>query len=241
MKKHKIKFITFFKNLLLLSRPHLYLGFLQHFCLTVSNTLLLSKWISNQPKDVLINDFFDGKRDHSKRYDLYDKVLKSIDNKEGFNYLEFGVCGGVSFKWWLDNSKESANLYWGFDTFEGLPENWGVFKKGDMSADIPHIEDKRGQFIKGLFQDTLPTFIKENHLNTKRNIIHLDADLFSSTLYALTSLAPYLKKGDILFFDEYNVPNHEFFAFKIFQESYYIKTRLLGAVNNYYQVAMIIE
>ncbi len=242
MKKYKIKFITFFKNILLLSRPHWYLGFIQHLSMTISNTLLLSKWMSKQSKDVLINDFFDGKRDHYKRYTLYDKVYKSIDNSNGFNYLEFGVCTGESFKWWLENAKESENKYWGFDTFEGLPENWGVFKKGDMTAEVPHIEDSRGLFIKGLFQDTLPEFIKEQHFNNnKRNIIHLDADLFSSTLYALTSLAPYLKKGDILFFDEFNVPNHEFFAFRIFQDSFYIKTKLLGAVNNYYQVALMIE
>jgi hypothetical protein len=54
-------------------------------------------------------------------------------------------------------------------------------------------------------------------------------------------MAPYLRKGDILIFDEFNVPNHEFLAFRIFTESYYIKTRLIGAVNNYLQVALIIE
>ena len=42
-------------------------------------------------------------------------------------------------------------------------------------------------------------------------------------------------------FDEFNVPNHEFYAFKLFTESFYVKTRLLGAVNNFYQVALIIE
>ena len=65
----------------------------------------------------------------------------------------------------------------------------------------------------------------------------MDADLFSSTLFVLTSLANYLKEGDIVMFDEFNVPNHEFMAFKYFTESYYIKFELIGAVNNYYQVA----
>jgi len=73
-----------------------------------------------------------------------------------------------------------------------------------------------------------------------RKIIHLDADLFSSTLFVLTSLAPFLRCGDILFFDEFNVPNHEFLAFKIFTESYYTKVNLLGAMNNYSQVAFMI-
>ena len=72
-------------------------------------------------------------------------------------------------------------------------------------------------------------------------VIHLDADLFSSTLFALTSMAPYLRKGDILLFDEFNVPNHESLAFRMFCESYYVRTKLIGAVNNYLQVALIIE
>jgi hypothetical protein len=192
---------------------------------------------------LLINDFFDWKRDHYKRYNLYQSVLKTLnEEKAPFNYLEFGVCRGESFKWWLENTQNSGHLMVGFDTFEGLPENWGVFKKGDMNAAIPEIEDQRGRFVKGLFQDTLPAFLKEGHLtNDKRLIVHLDADLFTSTLYVLTTLAPYLKKGDVLFFDEFNVPNHEFFAFKMFCDSYYIKTKLLGAVNNYYQVAIEIE
>ena len=72
-------------------------------------------------------------------------------------------------------------------------------------------------------------------------IIHLDADLFSSTLFVLSSLAPFLNRGDILIFDEFNVPDHEFFAFRIFCDSWYIKARLLGAVNNFLQTAFIIE
>src|SRR5690606_12027975 len=125
----------------------------------------------------------------------------------------------------------------GFDTFEGLPEDWGFYSKGDMSSSMPQIEDERGSFYKGLFQDTLPGFIQDNNLEQRRKVIHLDADLYSSTLYVLTSLYPYLRKGDILIFDEFNVPNHEYLAVKNFVESFYIKLTLIGAVNNYFQVA----
>jgi len=111
-----------------------------------------------------------------------------------------------------------------------------------MTSNIPDINDTRVKFIKGLFQESLPKFIRENEFNSnERKIIHLDADLFSSTLFVLTSLATIIRKGDILIFDEFNVPNHEFQAFKIFTESFYVNTRLIGAVNNYYQVAFIIE
>ena len=65
----------------------------------------------------------------------------------------------------------------------------------------------------------------------------MDADLYSATLYALTSLAPYLKPGDIIFFDEFVVPTHEFKAFLDFTQSYYIKLELIAAANNYYFTA----
>ena len=65
-------------------------------------------------------------------------------------------------------------------------------------------------------------------------MIMMDADLYTSTLYVLTSLAPCLQKGDIIFFDQFNVPMHEFLAFMNFTESYYLKMDLVGAANNYY-------
>jgi hypothetical protein len=233
---------AFIKGLILLCRPHLYLFWLRHLTKTISNTIELSKWISKQEKHNTYNDFYSPLRDYQKRYKLYEYVVDRQGLKnEPFEYLEFGVCQGASFRWWMEHCIHPQSRFFGFDTFEGLPEKWGVFDKGDMSANIPLLSDNRGKFIKGLFQETLPSFLEQVQLDTnKRKIIHLDADLFSSTLYALTSLAPYLKKGDILLFDEFNVPNHEFSAFKIFCDTYYFKTQLLAAVNNYYQVAMVI-
>lgn len=234
---------AFFKGVMLLFKPHILFGWLRRPFLMKSNLLALSKWISEQDKTNILNDFYSAKRDYSKRYKLYEYVIDTLNLKnEIFDYLEFGVSAGSSFRWWVANTINPNSRYYGFDTFEGLPEDWGTYNKGDMIANIPTLDDKRAAFVKGLFQDSLPGFLLADHINAaKRKIIHLDADLFSSTLFALTSLAPYLKKGDILLFDEFNVPNHEFFAFKIFCDSYYVKTRLVGAVNNYYQVAMVIE
>jgi O-methyltransferase len=238
-----LKVYAFVKGILLLIRPHLYLGWLRRFLLTTYNVISLSKWVSQQDKKDIYNDFYSPFRKYSKRYDLYEYVLHKINlENEAIDYLEFGVCEGHSFRWWLSKCTNPQSRFYGFDTFEGLPEKWGPYQKGEMFSHMPEINDDRGKFIKGLFQDTLPDFILNNNLNNgKRKLIHLDADLFSSTLFTLGTLAPYLKKGDILIFDEFNVPNHEFFAFKMFADAYYLKTRLLGAVNNYFQTILIIE
>jgi hypothetical protein len=64
--------------------------------------------------------------------------------------------------------------------------------------------------------------------------------LFSSTLFTLSQLYPYLKPGDLILFDEFNVPRHEFKAYKIFTGCFHISLKPLYAVNNYYQTGFIV-
>jgi hypothetical protein len=243
LKKTVIKVNAFLKGIVILSRPHIYLGWLRKPAGFFSNTLALTKWISKQDKSGIMDDFYTSRREYGRRFTLYQYISDQFSlETQPFDYFEFGVAAGHSFRWWVNNSKNSECRFFGFDTFEGLPEDWGTFNKNDMSADVPQVDDSRVTFCKGLFQDSVPVFLKTySATDGRRRVIHLDADLFSATLFALTSMAPFLKKGDILLFDEFNVPNHEFLAFRIFTESYYIRTRLLGAVNNYLQVALIVE
>ena len=238
-----IKTISFLKGVLLLIRPHLLLGWMKKPTLKISNTLSLSQWASKQKVHCILNDFFTAQRDYSKRYKLYKAVSDELNLKnEAIHFIEFGVSGGHSFRWWLHENTHEQSRFIGFDTFEGLPENWGTFNKGDMAAELPDFKDKRSEMVKGLFQNTLNKYFQDNPPDpARRKIIHLDADLFSSTLCALAAVSHSLNKGDILFFDEFNVPDHEFYAFRLFTESWYVKTRLLGAVNNYLQTAFIIE
>jgi hypothetical protein len=134
-----------------------------------------------------------------------------------FDYLEFGVSKGGSFRFWLDNCKSPYARFYGFDSFTGIPEDWGSVKKGTYSTDgkLPDVMDDRATFIVGLFSDTLVDFTRTTNLS-RRKVIHLDADLYSSTLYALIHLHPYLKKDDIIVFDEFfsiTKADHEFRAF----------------------------
>jgi O-methyltransferase len=199
----------------------------------------LSKW-ANKTEMPAFNDFYSKNHNYQNRYMLYKHVIES-ENLSKICYLEFGVSHGHSFTWWLENNQNKNSQFYGFDTFTGLPEDWGFFKKGDMNAKVPNVEDQRGEFVPGLFQDTLPTFLQDFKCDS-RKVIHLDADLYSSTLYVLTMLANFLRKDDIIIFDEFNIPMHEFKAFTEFTQAYYLKTTVIGAVNNYYQVAFrIIE
>lgn len=200
-----------------------------------------SRWRANitPPKH---DDFYDINFVSERRTQLFDFILNKYELSKEILYLEFGVYFGRSFKWWLENNKNENSRFHGFDTFEGLPESWDVYQKGDMttSGKIPEYDDKRYKFHKGLFQETLPNVISEID-KSKRFVINLDADLYSSTMYVLTSLAPYLKKGDIIIFDEFGVPTHEFKAYLEFTSSFYIDMEIIAASNNYYQAAFIIS
>ena len=240
----KLKIIKFLKDFLLWTGILRLLSIFNGLFFFIRNFNFLRSWIGEaNRKDLLINDFYSWKRDYPKRLILFDKVAEhhQLDKKE-MVYLEFGVASGSSFFWWVRKNTHPGSVFRGFDTFEGLPEDWGGFKKGAMAFDQKEAADTRAEFVKGIFQESLYPFIESNkELLKKPKVIHLDADLFSSTIFVLSQLYPFLKKGDILFFDEFNVANHEFLAFKIFTDSFYVKLRPIGAVNNFYQTAFIVE
>ncbi len=202
----------------------------------------LSKWRSNTKVDGY-NDWYQGKWDYTRRYKLYEEISKTEKlDSSAIDYFEFGVSGGHSFRWWLDHNKNPGSKFYGFDTFEGLPENFGPFGKGAMAVALEalNISDPRAGFYKGLFQDTLVPFL-EQYKSERRKLIHLDADLFSATLFSLSQLYRFLNDDDILLFDEFAVPKHEFMAFKIFTESFYVNYEVIGAANNYLFLAIKIK
>ena len=207
----------------------------------LGNLSALSKWISHH-RDLAFSTFPNKVFDSAERLKIYKHVIEHEILDKEIDYLEFGVAQGKSFKWWIENIKHENSRFFGFDTFTGLPEDWGPFKKGDMSNgnELPQINDSRHAFYQGIFQDTLCKFL-DSYESDKMKVIHLDADLYSSTLFVLTTMSPYLRKGDILLFDEFNVPLHEFKAFTDWADSFYIKYTVIAEVNNYYQVAMRLE
>lgn len=223
-----------FKNRIHKILPSSKLNFIGHLS-------ALSEWISNH-RDLKYSTFPTKKFDYKQRYTLFQFIIDTEIIDKEIDYLEFGVSKGHSFRWWLDNIKNENSFFFGFDTFTGLPEAWGPFKKGDMSSGIepPQISDSRHKFYQGIFQDTLYDFLASYKVE-KMKVIHLDADLYSATLFVLTSLSSYLRKGDILIFDEFNVPLHEFKAFTEWTDSFYINYSVIGEVNNYFQVAIKIE
>jgi len=156
-----------------------------------------------------------GARNLVQRAELLDFALAQC-TLEGL-VLEFGVYKGDSLQMIADRTAGSAH---GFDSFEGLPEDWTHFqKKGRFSleGEAPEIDRANAVLHKGLFGDTLPAFL-DAHPGPVR-FAHLDCDLYSSAKTVLDLLEPRLAAGSVIVFDEYlNYPGWERHEHRAFQE-----------------------
>lgn len=73
------------------------------------------------------------------------------------------------------------------------------------------------RLIKGWFDKTLPEFLTTHP--EKVVFLHIDCDLYSSTHTIFTCLAPRIKEGTVIVFDEYfNYPGWREGEFKAFSE-----------------------
>jgi O-methyltransferase len=238
----KLDIIRKSKSLFMKWRLH---GIVEPFAGMMQNAYYMSK-LSKWRKHTEVkgyNDWYQGKWEYTRRINLYEAIIASEKlDTTAIDYFEFGVCGGSSFKWWLEHNQQADSKFYGFDTFEGLPEAFGPFGKGSMAVALEslNINDPRATFYKGLFQDTLVPFL-DQYKSGRRKLIHMDADLFSATIFSLSQLYRFLNEGDIILFDEFAVPKHEFMAFKIFTESFYVNYEVIGAANNYLFLAIKIK
>ena len=175
----------------------------------------------------------DGGIQAEHRFELYEHVNEKVLANCAITYLEFGVATGNSIKKWAELNTHAESRFIGFDTFHGLPETWAwggrSIPKGefDVNGILPEIPDTRVRFVKGLFQETVFQFIDSTEIDN-RLVVHLDADLYSSTLFVLTALHRLLAIGTVVMFDEFNVVNHEFRAWIDYTSAYNVEYNVLG-------------
>jgi hypothetical protein len=158
--------------------------------------------------------------------------------------LDLGVWLGWSTRLIAD---ASGRKVYGFDTFEGLVEDWQVddqlvIKQGTFSLSEPLAErfmrdtnvslheglpaalGRQVQFIRGSTYETLAPFLAERPATPIR-LFHMDLDTYESCLHALETCKDRFVEGSILIFDEYLVTNGEMRAFFEFQSQYDLEWR----------------
>lgn len=138
-----------------------------------------------------------------EREKVWDKALQIIDGAS-VTYIEFGVYEGESISYFCARNENANSKFLGLDSFEGLPESWAGNPVGyfTTSGVFPKLNDSRVQFLKGLFNETweklYPLIVGRSNL-----FVHFDADLYSSTLFALTKM-DILKQDYLAIFDEFS-------------------------------------
>ena len=133
-------------------------------------------------------------------------------------YLEFGVGRGKSIRW---IGAHADRTVYGFDSFDGIPEYWNGNPVGAFAQKkLPKVPDNV-KFEIGMFDSTIEPFLEQN--SDSISLLHVDCDLYSSTVTILDALGSRLQPGAIVLFDEYyNFPRwqeHEYKAFREFVES----------------------
>jgi len=172
-------------------------------------------------------------RDRSQVFEL---IARQVRGRKVL-YLEFGVYRGYSMRLWSRLIDHPEAMLHGFDSFEGLPENWGrTSPKGSISAmgAVPEMADPRVRFFKGWFDDTLRAYSPPAH---DVLVVNLDADVYSSTVTVLNYLRDKLKPGDWLYFDEFTVWDHEFRAFQEFVEGSGMRFQAVAEAGGYSHIA----
>lgn len=136
-------------------------------------------------------------------YQIYTAVKKT-EKIEG-DIAEVGVYKGGSAKLIREITKKPLHL---FDTFEGLPDlskhdNPEHFHKGEYSSSLEGVKNylknySNISFYKGLFPATA-----EPVKNKKFSFVHLDVDLYESTINCLKFFYPRMSRGGVIISHDY--------------------------------------
>ena len=131
-------------------------------------------------------------------------------------HAEFGVFSGSTIN--LFAAERPDVIFDGFDSFEGLPEEWSGWQVFDFDrgGSLPEVS-KNIRIHKGWFTDTLPAYAASVET---LSFMHVDCDIYSSTKTIFDTLEDCIKPGCVIVFDEYfcypNFEKHERLAFSEF-------------------------
>lgn len=153
---------------------------------------------------------------HSALTELRKRQVK--ENKEFLSdklFLEFGVFEGCSILEYYDAyvENELEPFFFGFDSFEGLPEETvdqhSPWTKGNFSTNgfvnLKLLNKEGLNIIPGWFHETLNEETFKKFKGKKAGLIHIDCDIYTSTLQVLEFLIQHnlITNGTLIVYDDW--------------------------------------
>ncbi len=131
--------------------------------------------------------------------------------------LEFGVEKGASLRFLAGATPRVVH---GFDSFEGLPGDWGGTREAagsfHMRGRLPKVPENARLHV-GWFDRSLPGFLAAEAGPVA--LLHVDCDIYVSTVAVFEGLRGRIVPGTVIVFDEYfNYPGWRQHEYKAFQE-----------------------
>lgn len=148
----------------------------------------------------------------------YMKVAGSDGEFLPQTYFEFGCHSGRTFSAAVNAAKYlrlKKPEFYAFDSFEGLPETKveedGYFQEGTFCTSrddfVGIVRKKTGlsledkYIVQGYYCDSLTPEVQASM--PKAGVVHIDVDLYSSTVEVLEFIKPLLVAGSLLIFDDW--------------------------------------
>ena len=150
----------------------------------------------------------------ASREQMLDMATKFIFHNEISGvYLEFGTGPSIKNAHYYAQRNHLQNIkFYVFDSFEGLPEpkdkSMSKFKKGNFKTELEKFRHsirklKNVETIEGWYSSTLNAKTKKTRGISKASIVHIDCDIYESTVKVLDFITDLLQQGTVLIFDDW--------------------------------------
>ncbi|MDB0053305.1 class I SAM-dependent methyltransferase [Alphaproteobacteria bacterium] len=163
-----------------------------------------------------------------KSYEFTDEQLKFTHILESINYIRIAELPNSYFEFGCHSARTFSAAaraarylkmrdmeFYAFDSFEGLPEvvkkDDGFFKTSSFYTNMPDflrllkknsgLELPKSNCIKGYYKESLTSKLLSKL--PKAGVVHIDVDLYSSTVEVLKFIKPLLVCGTVLIFDDW--------------------------------------
>jgi O-methyltransferase len=137
---------------------------------------------------------------------------------EGY-YFEFGCHEANTMRLAWDCFQHLFDWdYVAFDSFEGLPvvseeDKSTIFYGGNLATNETEFISRvtaggmpreKLTTVKGFYDTSLTQDLRDRLLPQRATVIYIDCDLYASTIPILDFIPPFLQKGTIIVFDDWN-------------------------------------